>query len=95
MCTAGSSCDILSKSHTHRNKIGFFRHNILITLAPASLGFALYPHAFGGKGILVLTDQYMHLKNCLNNLGVRTCAKKDRERVIGVEARQRRVRLGY
>lgn len=38
MCTAGSSCDIPSKSHTHRNEIGFFRHNILITLAPASLG---------------------------------------------------------
>lgn len=35
-----------------------------------------------------MTDQYMHLKNCLNNLSVRICAKKDIGRIIGVETWQ-------
>lgn len=42
-----------------------------------------------------MTVQYAHLKNCLNNLSVRICAKKDIERVIGVEGWQGRVGLGY
>ena len=39
-----------------------------------------------------MTDQYMHLKHFLNNLSVRTCAKKkDTEGVIGVKGRVSRI----